>query len=67
MNGDAITSLHRTVEDNILSSILDLHSVKENWHTLTSLYETKSLYNKIFLQRKIYTLRMSESTSMTEQ
>lgn len=39
---------------------------KEIWDHLTKLYEAKSLHNKIFLKRKLYTLRMSESTSVTE-
>ncbi|KAJ0039871.1 hypothetical protein Pint_26812 [Pistacia integerrima] len=30
------------------------------------LYEVKSLHNKIFLKRRLYTIRMSESTSMTD-
>jgi len=31
-----------------------------------SLYEVKSLHTRIFLKRKLYTLRMSESTSVTD-
>ena len=34
--------------------------------TLTKLYEAKSMHNKIFLKRRLYTLRMAESTSMTD-
>ncbi|GAB2284289.1 hypothetical protein Dimus_039659 [Dionaea muscipula] len=33
---------------------------------LTKLYETKSLHNKIFMKRRLYTLQMSGSTSVTE-
>ena len=66
MDGDVIASLHLAVADNILSSILKLQSAKEIWDTFTKLYEAKSLYNKIFLKRKLYTLRMSKSTSVTE-
>ena len=39
--------------------------MKEIWDTLTSLYKVKSLHTRIFLKRKLYTLRMSESTSVT--
>ena len=39
---------------------------KEICDALTKLYEAKSLHNKIFLKRRIYTLRMLESTTVTE-
>ena len=63
----------------ILSCILELKSAKEIWDTLLSRYEAKKLHdndkiflkrklalNNIFLRRKLYTLRMSESNSMIE-
>ena len=33
---------------------------------MKNLYEAKSLHNKIFLKRKLYTLRMLESSLVTE-
>nr|GEV47690.1 hypothetical protein [Tanacetum cinerariifolium] len=41
-------------------------SAKEIWDHLARLYEARSLYNKFFLKRKLYALRMTESTSVTE-
>ncbi|GKE08092.1 gag-pol polyprotein, partial [Tanacetum coccineum] len=36
------------------------------WDHLARLYEARTLHNKIFLKRKLYALRMTESTSVTE-
>ena len=53
MDGNAIANLH-------------LALAKEIWDHLARLYEARSLHNKIFLKRKLYALRMTESTSVTE-
>ncbi|KAL5841892.1 hypothetical protein ACOSQ3_012495 [Xanthoceras sorbifolium] len=66
MDGNAIANLHLALADGVLSSIEEKKTAKEIWDHLTKLYEAKSLHNKIFLKRKLYTLRMSESTSVTE-
>lgn len=66
MDGNALANLHLALADGILSSIEEKKTAKEIWDHLTKLYEAKSLHNKIFLKRKLYTLRMSESTSVTE-
>ena len=66
IDGNAIANLHLALADEVLSSISEKKSAKEIWDTLTKLYETKSLHNKIFLKRRLYTLRMSESTPVTD-
>ena len=66
MDENAIANLHLALADVVLSSIEEKKKAKEIWDHLTKLYEAKSLHNKIFLKRKLYTLRMSESTSVTE-
>ena len=66
MDENAMANIHLALADNVLSSIEEKKTAKEIWDHLTKLYEAKSLHNKIFLKRKLYTLRMSESTSMTE-
>ena len=38
----------------------------EIWERLTKLYEAKSWHAKIFLKRRLYTLRMVESTTVTK-
>lgn len=57
MDDNAIANLHLTA-DEIPSSVTEKKTEKEIWDTLTSLYEIKSLHNKIILKRRIYTLHM---------
>ncbi|TYK16527.1 hypothetical protein E5676_scaffold21G003420 [Cucumis melo var. makuwa] len=66
MDGNAMANIHLALADNVLSSIEEKKIAKEIWDHLIKLYEAKSLHNKIFLKRKLYTLRMSGSTLMTE-
>ncbi|KAL5763276.1 hypothetical protein ACOSP7_019540 [Xanthoceras sorbifolium] len=63
---NAIANLHLALADGVLSSIEEKKTAKDIWDHLTKLYEAKSHHNKIFLKRKLYTLRMSESTSPNE-
>ncbi|KAH9651076.1 hypothetical protein KPL70_026612 [Citrus sinensis] len=66
MDGNAITDLHLTLADGVLSSVEEKKTTKEIWNTLTKLYEAKSLHNKIFSKRKLYSFRMAESTTVTD-
>ncbi|XP_020271737.1 uncharacterized protein LOC109846911 [Asparagus officinalis] len=66
MNENAIVNIHLALVDGALSSIEDKNTTNEIYDTLTKLYEEKSLYNKIILKRRLYTLRMTKSTSMTD-
>uniref|UniRef100_A0A2N9GLP2 Gag-Pol polyprotein n=1 Tax=Fagus sylvatica TaxID=28930 RepID=A0A2N9GLP2_FAGSY len=66
MDGNAIANLHLALADGVLSSVAEKKTAKEIWDTLTKLYEAKSLHNKIFLRRRLYTLRMMESTMVTD-
>ena len=66
MDGNAVANLHLALADGVLSSIAEKKTAKEIWDTLTRLYKAKSSHNKIFLKRRLYTLRMAESSSMTD-
>ncbi|KAH9670424.1 hypothetical protein KPL70_016984 [Citrus sinensis] len=66
VDGNAISDLHLALVDGVLSSVAEKNTAKEIWDTLTKLYEAKSLHNKIFLKRKLYTLRMAEFTMVTD-
>ena len=66
IDGNAIANLHLALADGVLSSVSEKRTAKEIWDTLNRLYEAKSLHNKIFLKRKLYTLRMMESTTVTD-
>ncbi|KAH9746316.1 hypothetical protein KPL70_004379 [Citrus sinensis] len=66
VDGNAISDLHLALAEGVLSSVAEKNTAKEICDTLTKLYEAKSLHNKIFLKRKLYTLRMTESTLVTD-
>ena len=66
MDDNAVASLHLAMADSVLSSIAEKKTAKEIWDTLIQLYEVKSLHSRIFLKRRLYTLRMSESTSVPD-
>ena len=40
--------------------------VKTLWDKLGNLYQSKSMVNKLFLQKKLYNLRMKDGDSVTE-
>lgn len=66
MDDNAVANLHLAMEDSVLSRVAENKTAEEIWDALIKLYEVKSLHNKIFLKRRLYTLRMSESTSVTD-
>ncbi|GJT08069.1 hypothetical protein Tco_0842531 [Tanacetum coccineum] len=66
MDENAIANLHLALADGVLSSIGEEKSAQEIWDHLTRLCKVKSLHNKIFLKRKLYALRMTKSTLVTE-
>jgi hypothetical protein len=66
MDGNAFTNIHLALADEVLSTVVEKKTVKEIWDTLTKLYESKSLHNKIFLKQRPYTFRMTETTSVTD-
>ncbi|KAK9002848.1 hypothetical protein V6N11_060426 [Hibiscus sabdariffa] len=64
MDENDIAYLHLALTDKVLLSIEEKKTTKEIWDYLTKLYKAKSLHNKNILKRKLYSLRMSESTSV---
>jgi len=50
MDGNAIANIHLALADEVLSSVAEKKTAKEIWDTLTKLYKSKSLHNKIFLK-----------------
>ena len=51
--------------DSILLNVFGEDSVKKLWEKLGNLYQSKSLVNKLFLQKKLYHLKMEDGDSMT--
>jgi hypothetical protein len=52
--------------DSVLLNVSGEDSAKKLWDKLRSLYQSKSMVNKLFLIKKLYLLRMSDGSSMTE-
>jgi hypothetical protein len=52
--------------DSILLNVSGEDTAKKLWDKLGSLYQSKSLVNKLFLWKKLYLLRMSDGSSVTE-
>jgi hypothetical protein len=66
MDDNAIAYIHLALADEVLSSVAEKKTANEIWDTLIKLYESKSLHNKIFLKRRLYTLRMTKTTLVTD-
>ncbi|PON55894.1 hypothetical protein PanWU01x14_184660, partial [Parasponia andersonii] len=66
MDSNVVANLYLALANGVLSSIEEKKSAKEIWDTLTKLYQAKSLHNKIFLKRRLYTLWMAELTTVTD-
>jgi hypothetical protein len=54
------------LEDSLLLNVLGEYFSKKMWDKMGSLYQSKSLVNKLFLINKLYLLRMSDGSSGTE-
>jgi hypothetical protein len=58
--------IRNCLADSVLLNVSGEDSTKKLWDKLGSLYQSKSLVNKLFLGKKLYLLRMSEGSSVTE-
>lgn len=52
--------------DVVLLNVLDETTANSLWTRLGSVYQAKSLVNKLFLRKKLYSLRMEEGGSITD-
>jgi hypothetical protein len=52
--------------DSVLLNVLGESTAKELWDKLGNLYQSKSLVNKLFLQNKLYHIRMEDGDSVTK-
>jgi hypothetical protein len=50
----------------VLLNVLGESTTKKLWDKLGTLYQFKSLVNKLFLRNKLYLLRMNDKDSMTK-
>jgi hypothetical protein len=62
----AMIMIQLCLADSVLLNVLGEDSTKKLWDKLGSLYQSKCLVNKLFLRNKLYILRMSNGSLVTE-
>jgi len=62
----ARSTIRLCLSDSVLLNVSGEDSVVKLWEKLGSLYQSKSLVNKLFLQKKLFHLRMDENDTVTE-
>eukprot|EP00253_Pinus_taeda_P021756 PITA_21756 len=62
----AKSTIRLCVLDSVLLNVLGEATVKALWDKLRTLYQSKSLVNKLFLRKKLYNLRMKDGDLVTE-
>src|SRR6202034_99486 len=62
----AKSTIQLCVSDSVLLNVSGEATAKDLWDKLGTLYQSKSLVNKLFLRKKLYNLRMKYGDSMTE-
>ena len=60
------STIRLCVSDSILLNVSGEATAKALWVKLGTLYQSKSLVNKLFLRKKLYNLRMKDGDSVTE-
>ena len=66
MDRKAKSSIRLCLSDSVLLNVSREATTKDLWDKLGSLYQTKSLVNKLFLRKKLYSLRMKDGDFMAE-
>ena len=56
----AKSAIRLYVSDSVLLNVLGEATAKALWDKLGTLYQSKSLVNKLFLRKKLYNLRMKD-------
>lgn len=62
----ALSSIRLCLADEVLFNIVGEKTAAGIWSRLESLYMTKSVTNRIYLKRQLYTLRMKEGTKIAD-
>jgi hypothetical protein len=60
----ALSALQLSLSTDILREVMNEKSVAALWKKLKELYMTKSLANKLHLKERLYTICMTEGTSI---
>ena len=62
----AKSTIRLCVSDSVLLNVSGEATTKALWDKLGTLYQSKSLVNKLFLHKNLYNLRMKDGDSMTK-
>src|SRR3954463_15913745 len=62
----ALSAIFMSVTDNVLREIADEETASGAWKKLESLYAGKNLTNRLYLKKRLYTLRMEEGSTIKE-
>ena len=62
----AKSTIQFCVSDSVLLNVSGESMVNNLWDKLGTLYQSKSLVNKLFLWKKLYNLRMKDGDSVIE-
>ena len=62
----ARSTIRLCLADSVLLNVSGESTTKELWDKLGNFYQSKSLVNKLFLQKKLYHLRMEDEESVTK-
>lgn len=66
MDQKSKSSIRLCLLDSMLLNVFGEATAKDLWDKLGSLYQTKSLVSKLFLRKKLYSLRVKDGDSMAE-
>ena len=66
MDRKAKHSIRLCLSDSVLLNVSGEATAKDLWDKLGSLYQIKSLVNKLFLRKKLYSLRMKDGDFVVE-
>jgi hypothetical protein len=66
LDARALSTIHLCLANEVLFNIIGDEATTGLWNRLESIYMTKSLTNKIFLKRQLYSLRMREGTKIAD-
>jgi hypothetical protein len=55
MDDNDTANIYLALVDEVLSNVVEKKIAKEIRDTLTKLYESKSLHNKIYFKKRLYT------------
>ena len=66
LDARALSTIWLCLADEVLFNIFGESTTKGLWKKLETLYMTKSLTNRIYLKRQLYSLRMKEGTKIAE-